>query len=156
MTLVWKLISDVWDLAESSRPKRRKDRSSVIKNIQKPLYDFSILKVRTVCISTFASFCDIFRSRVTDLSQADFVKSAAYLIHHWRWLTNWAIVQSWDARNHKIPVNVLKNCWYAAIFESHADNPKFQTSETVSRFELNSSVKQLSRGASLLENQKIN
>ena len=44
----------------------------------------------------------------------------------------------------------------AAIFESHANNPKLKTGETVSRFELNRPVKQPSRGESLLENQKIN
>ena len=50
----------------------------------------------------------------------------------------------------------FRNCWYAVIFESHANNPKLKTGETVSRFELNSSVKQPFRGESLLENQKIN
>ena len=50
----------------------------------------------------------------------------------------------------------FRNCWYAAIFESQANNPKIKTGETVSRFELNSSVKQPFRGESLLENQKIN
>ena len=40
------------------------------------------------------------------------------------------------------------------IFESHADNPKLKTSETVPGFELNSSVKQLSEvGARKSENQ---
>ena len=34
------------------------------------------------------------------------------------------------------------------IFVSHADNPKLKTSETAPGFELNSSVKQLSRGGS--------
>ena len=71
MTPVYKVISDVWDLAESCRPNRQKDRPSVIKNIQKPLYDFRILKVMTVCINAYASFCDIFSSRVTDLSPTD-------------------------------------------------------------------------------------
>ena len=88
MTLVYKLISDVWDIAESSTPNRRKDRSSFIKNIQNTRYDFSILKVMTVCINAYASFCDIFSSSVTDLSQADFVKLTAYLIHYWYSLTN--------------------------------------------------------------------
>ena len=50
----------------------------------------------------------------------------------------------------------FRNCRYAAIFESHANNPTLKTGETVSRFELNSSVKQRFRGESLLENQKIN
>ena len=50
----------------------------------------------------------------------------------------------------------FRNCWYAAIFESQANNPKIKTGETVSRFELHSSVKQPFRGESLLENQKIN
>ena len=50
----------------------------------------------------------------------------------------------------------FRNCCYAAVFESHANNPKLKTGETVSRFELNSSVKQPFRGESLLENQKIN
>ena len=50
----------------------------------------------------------------------------------------------------------FRNCWYAAIFESQTNNPKIKTGETVSRFELNSSVKQPFRGESLLENQKIN
>ena len=26
----------------------------------------------------------------------------------------------------------FRNCWYAAIFESHANNPKLKTGETVS------------------------
>ena len=69
--LVWKLISDVWDLAESSRPNRWKGRSSVIKNIQNPPYDFSIFKVMTVCTNAYASFRDIFSFTVTELSQAD-------------------------------------------------------------------------------------
>ena len=38
MTLVYLLISDVWDLVATS----------IINNIQKPMYDFSILKVMTV------------------------------------------------------------------------------------------------------------
>ena len=50
----------------------------------------------------------------------------------------------------------FRNCWYAAIFESHANNLKLKTGENVSCFELNSLVKQLFRGESLLENQKIN
>ena len=50
----------------------------------------------------------------------------------------------------------FRNCWYAAIFESHANNPKLKTGETVSRFELNSQVKQQFKGESLLEYQKIN
>ena len=50
----------------------------------------------------------------------------------------------------------FRNCWYVAIFESHANNPKLETGETLSCFELNSSVKQLCRGESFLENQKIN
>ena len=50
----------------------------------------------------------------------------------------------------------FRNCWYAAIFESQANNPKIKTSETVSRLELNSSVKQSFKGESLLENRKIN
>ena len=43
-----------------------------------------------------------------------------------------------------------------AIFEFNANNPKLKTGETVSRFELNSSVKQPFSGESLQENQKIN
>ena len=52
----------------------------------------------------------------------------------------------------------FRNCWpwYAAIFESHANNPKPKTDETGSRFVLNSSVKQLSGGESLPKNQNIN
>ena len=50
----------------------------------------------------------------------------------------------------------FRNCWYAAIFECHANNPKLKTGETVSRFELNSLVKQLSRGKILPKNQNIN
>ena len=50
----------------------------------------------------------------------------------------------------------FKNRWYAPRFEVHADNPNLKTGETVSCFELNSSVKQLSRDERLLENQKIN
>ena len=49
----------------------------------------------------------------------------------------------------------FRDFWYAAIFESPANNPKLKTGETVSRFELNSNVKQPFRGESLLENQKI-
>ena len=44
----------------------------------------------------------------------------------------------------------FRNGWYAAIFECYANNPKLKTGESVSRFEFNSSVKQLSRGESLL------
>ena len=44
------------------------------------MYDFSILKVMTVCINVYAGLCDIFSFSITDLSQADFVKSTAYLI----------------------------------------------------------------------------
>ena len=42
-------------------------------------------------------------------------------------------------RFHKILVNVLliRNCWYAAILESDADNPKLKTGQTVSRFKIN-------------------
>ena len=47
------------------------------------MYDFSILKVMTVCINVYAGLCDVFRFSITDLSQADFVKSTAYLIHYW-------------------------------------------------------------------------
>ena len=50
----------------------------------------------------------------------------------------------------------FRNCWYTAIFECYANNPKLKRGETVSRFELNSSVKQLSRGESLPKNQNIN
>ena len=49
----------------------------------------------------------------------------------------------------------FRNCWYAAIFESHANNPKLKTGETVSRFELNNSGKKAFRGESVLENKKI-
>ena len=42
------------------------------------MYDFSILKVMTVCINAYAGYYDIFRFSVTDLSQTDFVKSTAY------------------------------------------------------------------------------
>ena len=47
----------------------------------------------TVCINAYASFCDIFSSSVTDLSQADFVKRTAYLIHYWHLLTNRAVAR---------------------------------------------------------------
>ena len=50
----------------------------------------------------------------------------------------------------------FRNCWYAARFECHANNLKLKTGQTVSRFVLNSSVKQLSRGESLPKNQNIN
>ena len=57
--------------------------------------------------------------------------------------------------SHNIPVNVLyRNCLYATFFESHADNPKLKTAETVSHFELNSSVKQLSRVELARESEK--
>ena len=54
MTLFSQLISDVWDIVESAGLNRRKDRPSVINNIQNPMYDFSILKVMTVCINAYA------------------------------------------------------------------------------------------------------
>ena len=45
-----------------------------------PVLPISVFqKVMTVCINLYGSFCDIFSSSVTDLSQADFVKSRAYL-----------------------------------------------------------------------------
>ena len=50
---------------------------------------------------------------------------------------------------------VLRYLQKQPIFESRADKPKL-TGKTVSRFELNSSVKQPFRGESLLENQKVN
>ena len=57
--------------------------------------------------------------------------------------------------SHNIPVNVLyRNCLYATLFESYADNPKLKTGETVSHFELNSLVKQLSRVEFAQESQK--
>ena len=55
MTRFQKLISDVWDIVESSRLNRHKYRPSVINNIQNTLYDFSILKVMTVYINAYAS-----------------------------------------------------------------------------------------------------
>ena len=58
MILVYTLISDVWELEKNSilnRLNRRKDRSSVISNIQKTANDFSILKVMTFCIDANAS-----------------------------------------------------------------------------------------------------
>ena len=55
MILVYTLISDVWELVENSILNRQKDRSSVISNIQKTTYDFSILKVMTFCIDANAS-----------------------------------------------------------------------------------------------------
>jgi len=61
---------------------------------KRAMYDFSIFKVMTVSINTYTSLCDIFIFRVADLSQADFVKSTAYLIHCCHWPTNWAIFQS--------------------------------------------------------------
>ena len=54
MTLFQKLISGVWDIVENSRLNRCKDRPSGIKNIQNPMYDFSVLKVMTVCIKAYA------------------------------------------------------------------------------------------------------
>ena len=62
------------------------------------MFDFSISKVITVCINAYSSKYDIFRFSVTDLSQADFVKSTAYLIHYWHCLTNSAIFQSLRCR----------------------------------------------------------
>ena len=47
-----------------------------------------------------------------------------------------------------------RNYLYATLFESHADNPKLKTSETVSHFELNSLVKQLSRVEFARESEK--
>ena len=51
MTLILKLNSDVWDLFEAL------DRidEKIINNIQKLMYNFSILKVITVCINGYAS-----------------------------------------------------------------------------------------------------
>ena len=46
------------------------------------MYVLSISKVMTVCINAYASKYDIFRFSLTGLSQADFVKSTAYLIHY--------------------------------------------------------------------------
>ena len=63
--------------------KDEKINHSVIMNIQKHLCVLSILKVMTVCITTYGSSCFFFSSSVTDLSQEDFVKSTAYLIHYW-------------------------------------------------------------------------
>ena len=74
MTLFQKLISDVCDVVESSRLNGCKDRPSVINNIQNPMYNFSIVKVMTVCINAYASKYDIFRFSVTNLSQADLSK----------------------------------------------------------------------------------
>ena len=51
----------------------------------------------------------------------------------------------------------FRDCWYAAIFESAMLTIRSsKQAKLLSRFELNSSVKQLSRGESLLENQNIN
>ena len=47
-----------------------------------------------------------------------------------------------------------RNCLYATLFESHGDNPKLKTGETVSHFELNSFVKQLSRVEFARESEK--
>ena len=51
MTLILKLNSDVWD------PFEALDRidEKIINNIQKLMYNFSILKVITVCINGYAS-----------------------------------------------------------------------------------------------------
>ena len=53
----------------------------------------------------------------------------------------------------------ILNCWYAAIFESHASNPKLKTTETMRRLEINNwvskKIKEMSRGESLSENQNI-
>ena len=115
------------------------------------MHNFRILKVMTICINAYASFCDTFSSCVTGQSQADFVESRAHLIHYWHWLTHKLshipIAEMPDSI--KFQWMCFGNRWYAAIFESHADSPKLKTGETVPRFELNSSVKQLSRGDSL-------
>ena len=50
----------------------------------------------------------------------------------------------------------FRSCWYAAIFECHANNLKLKTGETGLLFNLNSSVKQQSRGESLPQNENIN
>ena len=51
----------------------------------------------------------------------------------------------WDAGIHKIPANVILKlmvCGHIRIpCYQHANNPRLQTGETVSRFELHSSVK---------------
>ena len=67
MILDYTLISDVWELVENSILNRQKHRSSVISNIQKTTYDFSILKVMAFCIDANASYYDIFKFSVTDL-----------------------------------------------------------------------------------------
>ena len=47
----------------------------------------------------------------------------------------------------------FRNCWYAAIFESAMLTIRSSKQVKLSRFKLNSSVKQLFRGESSLENQ---
>ena len=58
MPLIWKLIFIIWDLVDSSSLPSGKVQSFIGTQMQKPLYDFSISKVMTVCISTFARICD--------------------------------------------------------------------------------------------------
>ena len=58
MPLIWKLILIIWDLFDSSSLRSGKVQSFIGTNMQKPLYDLSILKVMTVCISTFACISD--------------------------------------------------------------------------------------------------
>ena len=58
MPLIWKLIFRIWDLVDSSSLPSGKVQSFIGTHMQKPLYDFSISKVMTVRISTFARICD--------------------------------------------------------------------------------------------------
>ena len=83
MTLGEKLIPDVWDLGEGSRPNKQKDRSSVIKHYTKTPERFQYFKSYDRLYQRICELCDIFSSSVTDPSQADFVESAVYLIHYW-------------------------------------------------------------------------
>ena len=59
MAFIQKLIFKTWDLAETSSLHSRKVQTFIGKNMQKPLYVFSISKVMAVCISTCTSISDI-------------------------------------------------------------------------------------------------
>ena len=88
------------------------------------MYNFRILKVMTVCINTYAR-CDIFRFNITDLSQADFVKSTAYLLHYWHWLTNWAIFQSLAISQGHIYLD-FKQTYFSYSLDKAFHSPEFQ------------------------------
>ena len=131
---------------ESSIPNRQKDRSSIIKknpctiSVFQKLWPFISSRMRANAI-----FLNL---ALTGLFPADFIKSTDYIIHSLHWLTTWAVLQFLRCLN---PQNSSRCAFETASLRPYL-NPMLTTGETVSHFELNSKVKQLSRGESLLEN----